>query len=389
MNTVKKLQKIQEALNHMSKAVSLVEAAKNIDTFRESTQQIEDAQIEVKAEELYDIYRTEDQWVRNTPWDREPDSFRNGFRAIARHLATPQTDVQHALQAALESERELMDILRKIGKVFGKNVGTDIGILDLPKLVDDQFEQLRELRNNLVTCTGNTYADKSFTDNDLINEVADLHRLKQKVTEYLKTSYAFTGDVGVHPDSCKLMIEVAEMTGVKLRHLNSKDVSSKPEPSIHGQLSFHKQNSKQIVRLNNWLQEHNLTKPGVCVTDTIIELLEKAVSPKAPTPQLINASRVMNAIHIKPELRVGMTEDRIIENLEILHRDAAGNFTLENKVSIVKKDPQLHDLITHLPDFHNAVRVRYDIAHSCGDEDEVTYWRRQLDVINKLLELTK
>lgn len=231
---------------------------------------IEEAQIEAKAEELFYIFHTGDD---TRSWERLVD--KSGFRAIARHLATPQSDVQHALQAALESERQLMGVLRDIGKVFSKTVGIDIGVTELPELVDDQFEQLRELRNNLVTCTGNTYTDKSFTDTDLINEVADLHRLKQKVTEYLKTSYSFTCDVGVHPDSCKLMIEVAEMTGVKLRHLNSKGVSSKPGPDIYDQLSFHKQNSKQIVRLNNWLQEHKLGEPGVCVTDTIIELLSE------------------------------------------------------------------------------------------------------------------
>lgn len=149
-----------------------------------------------------------------------------------------------------------------------------------------------------------------------------------------------------------------------------------------------RENSKQMLRLNNWLQE-NIGEWGDSVTDTIIELLEKAVVPKEPTPQLINMERVMNAIHIKPELRVGMTEDRIIKNLETLHRDAAGNFTLENKVDIIKKDPVLHDLITHLGDFHNAVRVRYDIANSCGDESEVSYWRRQLDVADKLIMKTQ
>lgn len=103
------------------------------------------------------------------------------------------------------------------------------------------------------------------------------------------------------------------------------------------ELEAHKQNSLQIVRLNNWLQEHNLGKPGECVTDTIIELLEKAVSPNEPRvvvnsdcpwtydelryagwtdEQLVEhgyarwlpqpqsfQSRVMNAIHIKPTVR--------------------------------------------------------------------------------------
>lgn len=205
-------------LNHMREKMGR-EPLNEIDT-----EQLEQ-NIEAKAEELFYIFHTGDD---TQSWGRLAD--KSGFRAIARHLATPQTDVQHALQAALESERELMDILRKIGKVFGKNVGTDIGILDLPKLVEG---------------------------------------------ELIKTDEDNGGYRG------------------------------------------------KIDKLLFWLSSHNLTKPGVCVTDTIIELLEKAVSPKAPTPQLINASRVMNAIHIKPELRGGMTEDRIIENLEILHRDAA------------------------------------------------------------------
>ena len=293
-------------LNHMREKMGR-EPLNEIDT-----EQLEQ-NIEAKAEELFYIFHTGDD---TRSWERLVD--KSGFRAIARHLATPQSDVQHALQAALESERELMDILRKIGKVFGKNVGTDIGILDLPKLVEenrvttsqqqrsDAWSTLCELfPEYLINNAGTGEECMVKYINTLRQEVAVLDLLKQKVTEYLKTSYAFTGDVGVHPESCKLMIEVAEMTGVKLRHLNSKGAGSKPGSDVHDQLSFHKQNSKQIVRLNSWLQEHNLTKPGVCVTDTIIELLEKAVSPERVqtlSPRLVSDLQLLLGVRVKTSI---------------------------------------------------------------------------------------
>lgn len=65
-------------------------------------QNVEDAQIEAKAEELFYIFHRGDE---TRSWGRLVN--KSGFRAIARHIATPQTDVQKALDEALKSEREL------------------------------------------------------------------------------------------------------------------------------------------------------------------------------------------------------------------------------------------------------------------------------------------
>lgn len=198
-------------------------------------QNLEDAQIEAKAEELYEIYSDKYQTALEQKilcgWMNQSEHLREGFRAIARHLATPQTDVQKALGEALHSERELMDILRKIGKVFGKNVGTDIGILDLPKLVEGMVCENEKL------------------------------------------------------------------------HFDARKAAS--------ELEAHKHNSKQMLRLNNWLREHNLTKPGVRVTDTIIELLEGSVKPKQPDEPRVSVND--NCVCTYEQLRdAGWTEEQMV-----------------------------------------------------------------------------
>lgn len=224
-------------LNHVREKMGR-EPLGTLESDKEISERFE-REIEAKAEELYEIYSDKYQTALEQKilcgWMNQSGHLREGFRAIARHLSTPQTDVQKALDEALKSEHEL-----------------------------------------------------------------------------------------------------------------------------RAELEAHQHNSKQILRLNNWLQENNLVKPGVSVTDRIIELLGKSAEPKQPDEprvvindsceytyeQLRGAgwvddqmvehgyakwlpqpqsfqSRVMDAIHIKSELRSEMTEDRIIENLESLHRDAA------------------------------------------------------------------
>lgn len=150
----------------------------------------------------------------------------------------------------------------------------------------------------------------SVTDT-VINLLDDAVNLKRKTSEYLKTSFAFTGVTGIHPDAAKLMTEVAEMTGVELRHLGEVQLS-KPTPT---------------------------------------------------PPQLINMSRVLNAIHVKHELRGEMTEDRVIENLETLYRDATGNFSSTEKIEMIKKHPVLKEMIYEL----NTCTLACEMLNSIGD----------------------
>ncbi len=61
----------------------------------------------------------------------------------------------------------------------------------------------------------------------------------------------------------------------------------------------------------------------------------------------------------------------------------------------ILKHKELHDLITHLGDFKQAVEGELDMAkediHVDNDEfhANVTYWERQLRVVNRLIEVTK
>ena len=61
----------------------------------------------------------------------------------------------------------------------------------------------------------------------------------------------------------------------------------------------------------------------------------------------------------------------------------------------ILKHGELHNLITHLGDFKQAVEGELDMAkediHLDNDEfyANVDYWERQLRVVNRLIEVTK
>ena len=62
----------------------------------------------------------------------------------------------------------------------------------------------------------------------------------------------------------------------------------------------------------------------------------------------------------------------------------------------ILKHKELHDLITHLGDFKEAVEGELDKAKEDSHSDDyygyqanILYWERQLDVVDRLIEVTK
>lgn len=430
MSEIKKLVKIQEALNHLQAAAVLIEESKQVSEDSKSTvihvklgsgdkihghqfeKNLEDAQVEAKAEELYNLYKsvyssnfTNMEYLNFKETTHEN---KEGFRAVARHLAIPQTDVQEALHAALKSERELMGVLREIGQVFGKNVGVDIGILELPELVESQMRTKREIarQRNELLISSLGYIDHHLDFDGLCSRVEDLRdeskrgmEFRHQVVHLLKKQYGKNfvdvkddaaliqllgklelpkrcDELEAHLESSKQIMRLNTwLQGHKLgepgirinnwleEHKICKHAESVTDTVIklldesvrpHAELEAHRDNTKNVLRLNNWLQEHKLGEPGASVTDTVIKLLDESVKsqPKIqmksdcgfsyedaikdgwtevqlvdngyarwlPQPQSFQ-SRVMDAIHINPGLRAGMTENRLIEILETLLRD--------------------------------------------------------------------
>ncbi len=59
---------------------------------------------------------------------------------------------------------------------------------------------------------------------------------------------------------------------------------------------------------------------------------------------------------------------------------------IKHVVKYIKNNNELHDLITHLPDFKEACENMIDAVHH---PDDKLYWERQVNVINNLIEITK
>ena len=62
----------------------------------------------------------------------------------------------------------------------------------------------------------------------------------------------------------------------------------------------------------------------------------------------------------------------------------------------ILKHEELHNLITHLGDFKEAVEDTLEEVKSCPKLDDhydyeadILYWERQLDVVDHLIEVTK
>lgn len=55
----------------------------------------------------------------------------------------------------------------------------------------------------------------------------------------------------------------------------------------------------------------------------------------------------------------------------------------------ILKHEELHNLITHLGDFKEAVEGELEGSRMMNCEHDTTYWERQLKVVNRLIEVTK
>ena len=65
-------------------------------------------------------------------------------------------------------------------------------------------------------------------------------------------------------------------------------------------------------------------------------------------------------------------------------------------IAEILKHKELHDLITHLGDFKEAVEGKLEEVESCPKFDhcyeyqaDILYWERQLKVVDHLIEVTK
>ncbi|CAM0110888.1 hypothetical protein VPH5P1C_0166 [Vibrio phage 5P1c] len=72
-----------------------------------------------------------------------------------------------------------------------------------------------------------------------------------------------------------------------------------------------------------------------------------------------------------------------------------GHMDTTQLIEEVLKHKELHNLITHLGDFKEAVKGELDVAkddiHLNSEEfhANVSYWERQLKVVNSLIEITR
>ena len=58
-------------------------------------------------------------------------------------------------------------------------------------------------------------------------------------------------------------------------------------------------------------------------------------------------------------------------------------------IAEILKHKELHDLITHLGDFKEAVEDELEGSKMMNCEHDTAYWERQLKVVDRLIEVTK
>ena len=61
----------------------------------------------------------------------------------------------------------------------------------------------------------------------------------------------------------------------------------------------------------------------------------------------------------------------------------------EQLIEEILKHEELHDLITHLDAFKEAVEGELEGSKIMNCEHDTIYWERQLKTVNRLIEVTK
>ncbi|CAH9015749.1 putative BRCT domain protein [Vibrio phage 393E50-1] len=262
--------------------------------------------LESFTEQVMELYREglieeveigHDLFVDNyVTFDGMKVSYRNlkAMQTVFKKLSDTPADkkLSEQLADAVKSERHYMSVLKEIGRIFGKNVGVDIGVDDLAQFIGD------EVNVNIP------------------------------------------------------------------HHFNS----------------VNKPNSDAVTKLNTYLSKSKYAagNVGQCVADVAIENLEAY---RELGNDLVTSLGLTytNESYIDADL-IKMVGD--------LHRKVNGPSI--GLVQQIKQHPELHDLITHLHDFKTGVELRELVSRTNSTDDaDRTYWAKQLDVINKLINLTK
>ncbi|AUR81371.1 BRCT domain protein [Vibrio phage 1.072.O._10N.286.48.A12] len=287
-------------------------AADAFKAFGEACQPV--SEIEKVAKGIFNLFRNtendNDDVIKYSGWDTQPEFRRDFFRHAAKQYLSDVTakpsdkKLYDQLADAIKSERHYMSVLKEIGRIFGKNVGVDIGVDDLAWFIGD------EVNVNIP------------------------------------------------------------------HHFNS----------------IHKPNGDTVTKLNTYLSKSKYAtgNVGQCVADVAIENLEAY-------RELCNDLVTSLGLTYTNE---SYTDGDLIKMVGDLYRKVesvtpCGYIKLgvksDDLVYFIKQHPELHDLITHLHDFKEAVEMREMIARNVnkGKYGENCYWVRQLNTVNKLIDLTK
>lgn len=85
-----------------------------------------------------------------------------------------------------------------------------------------------------------------------------------------------------------------------------------------------------------------------------------------------------------------------LSHLPDLQTKGKGNMETKQLIAEILKHEELHDLITHLGDFKQAVEGELDMAKDAVHLDDYydyqansSYWERQLKTVNRLIGITE
>lgn len=131
----------------------------------------DEQEINKLADEMYETFK------------KAAERGEHGWPELARKMYYPKK----ALDEALASEREYFGLLRQIGQHLGVNVGTDVGVTELPGYVETLKDDLNktgracvERREKLIKALG--YLDHHLSFSGLCDQVKELrdenHKLK-------------------------------------------------------------------------------------------------------------------------------------------------------------------------------------------------------------------
>ena len=329
----------------------------------------ERVQIEQLAEHLHKTYCSGDKWYMNQSWSQVKGDHKAGWLAVAREFSMMQG-----------SERHLMGVLRDIGKIFNVNVGVDVGV---DKLVEHVNTSIRD-----ITSENTINAEKVSMANDFRGKVVDALEIKPQLRESISDE-ALLSLIKLLGEDEPENEEVFKMRNFMIREMGFGSHCSMNQ--IRCGLVKRKSNYDELLEIRNIAFDIlKIKKSSEFKVDkeVLVKVLTKITTnyrsaryAQFSLDKMIEMQNFMGDQwnEDNPDYKVHDLVMAVIERAEKLCKPL---------VNQIKEHPELHDLITHLGDFKDAVELRAIISRTVGVDEETTYWVRQLSVVNELIERT-